>query len=110
MPAPKFCTVSGCYEIAVREPRSQNHCRGHYATEILSGVELIRFEVTAQPRFVGGKARRPGVVDARTGQTVHAGGVVELDPAGTNIAALVAAGLGKVVPGPAAEATKAKKG
>lgn len=112
MPAPKFCTVDGCFDIAVKEPRSTDHCRSHYREIVLAGVPLVRFEVTAQPRMAGGKIRRPGVVDVRTGETVYTGGVVEIDArengGGTNIAALVAAGLGRVLPDTAAEAVKAK--
>lgn len=87
MPA-KFCVMPECYEVAVGAARSRDHCRDHYNSEVLAGVDLIRFEVTAP-------AGR--VTDART-QTSHGrGAVVELDPAETNIPALVAAGLGKVV-------------
>lgn len=89
--AAKFCVKDGCYEVAVAAARSREHCRTHYNTEVLAGVDLVRFEVTAE----SSKAR---VTDARTQVSHGRGSVVELDPAETNIAALVAAGLGKVVP------------
>jgi hypothetical protein len=87
MPA-KFCTMDGCHDVAVGAARSRDHCRAHYFSEVLAGVDLVRFEVTAP-------AGR--VTDARTQVSAGKGSVVELDPAETNIAALVAAGLGKVV-------------
>lgn len=94
MPAARFCTVDGCHEVAAGARRSRVHCRRHYNSEVLAGVELVRFEVTAGATP---KGRRPGVVDVRTQRTVYAGGVAMLDPAETNIAALVAAGVGRVV-------------
>lgn len=87
MPA-KFCTMPECHDVAVGAARSRDHCRTHYLSEVLAGVDLVRFEVTA----AAGR-----VTDARTQVSAGKGAVVELDPAETNVAALVAAGLGKVV-------------
>lgn len=86
---PKFCKM-GDYQPAIKAARSSDYCREHYNSEVLAGVELVRFEVTAESN----KAR---VTDARTQVSHGRGNVVELDPQETNIAALVAAGLGKVV-------------
>ncbi|HET8684778.1 MAG TPA: hypothetical protein VFM54_23335 [Micromonosporaceae bacterium] len=89
--------------MAVGARRSRVHCRPHYNSEILSTVELVAFEVTAGRTA---KGRRAGVVDARTQRTVYAGGVAMLDPDETNVAALVAAGLGKVAEPPAGKPAK----
>lgn len=98
---PKFCS-KGDYQPAIKAARSNELCRDHYNSEILAGVELVRFEVTAESP----KAR---VTDARTQVSHGRGHVVELDPEETNIAALVAAGLGRVVPAkPAADKPAAK--
>ncbi|MEO3923010.1 hypothetical protein ABGB07_03890 [Micromonosporaceae bacterium B7E4] len=99
--AAEFCIITGCYEVAVAAARSRKHCRPHYDSEVLAGVELVKFEVTAESP----KAR---VTDARTQVSHGRGSVVELDPAETNIAALVAAGLGKVVPSKPASKPAAK--
>lgn len=88
--AAQFCAIDGCYEVTIGGARSREHCRGHYNGEVLAKVELVRFEVTA------GR-----VTDARTQVSHGPGTVVELDPAETNVAALVAAGLGKVATKPA---------
>lgn len=108
--AQKFCAHEGCYLVAARKPRSGDYCGEHYLTDVLAGVELVRAEV------VGGTGRRGEecrVTDARTGQSRGAGQIVELDPVGTSIAAVVAAGAVRILPSPAAEALKtasAKKG
>lgn len=104
MPA-NFCIVDGCYEAAVGAARSRQHCRGHYLSEVLAGVELVRCEVVGTER--GRRGEQCRVTDARTAQSVGRGGVVELDPEETNIAALVAAGAVKVLPNAAAKAVKA---
>lgn len=95
MPA-KFC-VNGDNNVAVAGPRSREHCRDCYNSNVLKGVELIKFEVTAG-----------AVTDARTQVSHGKGNVVELDPAETNIAALVAGGLGKVVAAKAPAKAEAK--
>lgn len=95
---PKLCKM-GDYEPAIKAARSSDHCRSHYNSEVLAGVELIQFEVTAD---------RGRVTDARTQVSHGKGSVVEIDPEETNIAALVAAGLGRVIL-PAKPATKAAK-
>lgn len=96
MPA-KFCRVDGCYNVAIGAARSRVHCRPHYNSDVLKGVELVKFEVTAG-----------AVTDARTQVSHGKGNVVELDPAETNIAALVAGGLGKVVAAKAPAKAEAK--
>lgn len=88
MPA-KFCAKDGCMRVAVRAPRSSELCRECYNADIMPTVEMVMFRVTATS---GAK-----VTDARTQQSRGNGHVVELDPAETNVAALVAAGLGEVV-------------
>lgn len=98
---PKLCKM-GDYEPAVKAARSSDYCRGHYNSEVLAGVELLRFEVTAD------KGR---VTDARTQVSHGKGHIVEIDPMETNVAALVAAGLGKVVQAkPQARAAKPAEG
>lgn len=100
MAAAKFCKL-GDYQVAIKGARSDEYCRDHYNSEILARVDLVKFEVTAESP----KAR---VTDARTQVSHGRGSVVELDPAETNIAALVAAGLGKVVPSKPASKPAAK--
>lgn len=92
MPA-KFCVKSGCHEVAIGAARSRDHCRGHYNADVLAGVELTKVEVLA------GR-----VTDARTQVSQGKGQVVEVDPAETNVAGLVAAGVAKVVAGKPAKA------
>ena len=84
---PKLCRMDD-YQPAVKAARSSDYCREHYNSHVLAGVELVKFEVTAD------KGR---VTDARTQVWHGKGHVVEVDPAETNIAALVASGVGKVV-------------
>lgn len=87
MPAAKFC-VNGDYRPAVAAARSRDHCRECYNTEVLgAATDLLQFEVTAD------NAR---VTDVRTQVSHGKGSVVTLDPTETNVAALVAAGIGKV--------------
>lgn len=90
--AAKFC-VKGDFQVAVKAPRSSDHCRDHYRGEVLAAVELLRCEVTGVAP----------VTDARTQASIPPGQVVELDPEETNVAALVAAGAVKVAPAPKAE-------
>jgi hypothetical protein len=71
--------------------RPINLCREHLL-EVIAG-EIVRVEVVG----------KWGVVDVRSHETVYAPGVVELDPAQTNIAQLVYAGVVRVLP-PAAPA------
>lgn len=90
MPA-KFCCETDCYEPAIGAARSRDHCRGHYNTLILAAADdLIAFEVTATNGIK--------VTDCRTQVGIGPRGVATLDPRETNVAALVAAGIGKVVP------------
>lgn len=101
----KFCVVDGCFNAAVKAARSGAHCRSCYNRDILAAADdLIQFEVTA-----GSGAK---VTDCRTQTGVGPGGVATLDPRETNVAALVAAGLGKVVPSavPAKSGKAADKG
>lgn len=93
----KFCTVDGCFEVAIRGARSWDHCRGHYRSDVLAHADdLMRCEVTAGLGTSG--REEAGVTDCVTNETVRKGGVVTLDPRETNIAALVAGGTVKVVP------------
>jgi hypothetical protein len=78
---------------ATRNPhpvRPRDLCRQHLLDSIAG--EIVRVEVVG----------KWGVVDVRTSETVYAPGVVELDPAQTNIAQLVYAGIVKVLPAAAA--------
>lgn len=50
-----------------------------------------------------------GIACAKTGETITAGGTVWLDPAETNIAALVYAGFIEALPAPAPAAAKAAR-
>lgn len=93
MPA-VFCTEPGCDRVAVgvgywqgrggninpAQPRPRR-CRAHYLE--LCGGEFVRFEVTGDARLV----------DARTGESMGRGHVIELDPVATNVRALAAAGF-----------------
>jgi hypothetical protein len=96
----KFCTHDGCYEVAIRAPRSKDHCRTHYREHVLAHVEaeLVRFEVTSQ---------WAKITDCTDQVSKGKGNIVTLDPEETTIAALVAAGLGRVIA--AKPATKAGK-
>lgn len=89
-----FCVEDGCDRFAVHagywQGRGRNlnparprprRCREHYLQ--VCGGEFVRAEVTGDAR----------IVDVRTGESVAAGGVVELDPVATNIRVLVASGL-----------------
>ena len=92
-PALKMCAVKGCPEVGTGQPRSRRHCGPHYRELVLADVELILCEVIG--RFP--------VVDARTGEDVMPGGVVELDPGSeditaTNIPALIAGGFVRILP------------
>lgn len=95
MPA-KFC-VQQCGRVAVKAPRSTGHCRECYNRLILPTVELMWLEVTAD---------QVRVTDARTQQSHGKGSVVALDPVETNVAALVASGIGRVVPAPDSKPSK----
>lgn len=103
-PALQMCIVKGCPEVGTGQPRSRRHCGPHYRSEILKDVELVRCEVIG--RFP--------VVDARTGEDIPPGGVVELDPGtedivATNIPALIAGGMVRIAPAePAKKADGAK--
>lgn len=96
----EFCTEDGCFELGVgvgywqgrrgtenpARPRKRR-CRGHYVG--ICGPEFVRCTVVSETV--------EAVVDARTGADIEFGGTVELDPVCTNIAALVGAGIVKVV-------------
>lgn len=99
----QFCTTPGCFETRIGAARSREKCRTHYR-ELLAAADLVQVEVVAGE---GSRGQLAGVTDCVTNQTVRHGGVALLDPVETNIAALVAGGVVKVIPSPAAE--KAKK-
>lgn len=86
----------------VRNPhpkRPATLCRGCYV-ERFAG-EFVRVEVLDE---------RIAIADARTTEAVEMGGVAELDPSVTNIAALVSSGFVKVLKAdPARAAAPAKK-
>jgi hypothetical protein len=83
----KFCVNPGCFEVAVGAARSRDHCREHYLSEVLKDAELVRCEVIGSHR----------ITDARTGNGVAKGGVVEIDPTETHVVQLVAAGHVRVI-------------
>lgn len=85
--AVKFCTHARCNKVAVRTGRSDEHCRSHYATDVLPTVQLVRCKVVGPAQ----------IIDARTDEPVDPGGDVELDPEVTNIAALVYAQLVEII-------------
>lgn len=106
MPMSQFCVEDGCHEVTVgvgrwegrgpvRNPhprREAIRCRAHLVASIED--ELVRCQVVGEHK----------IVDFRTGASVGKPGLVELDPAETNIAALVSERLVKVLPStPAAE-------
>lgn len=102
-PALKMCAVKGCPEVGTGQPRSRRHCGPHYRSVVLADIELVRCQVVGP--FP--------VVDARTGEDIPPGGVVELDPGtetinATNIPALIAGGHVRILPAeePATEAKK----
>jgi len=86
----EFCVVDGCHEIAITAARSDTHCRGHYRSVVLADVALVRARVLIEAPAA--------IVDARTGQDIERGGVVELDPAETHIPALVYQGAIAILP------------
>jgi hypothetical protein len=83
---PRLC-VEGDYKAAVKAARSAEHCREHYVSKVLAGVELLKCEVVGVAP----------VTDARTLASVPTGGTVELDEAESNIAALVSSGAVRVL-------------
>lgn len=99
----RFCAHKGCFEAAIMTKRSDDLCRSHYRTDILAKVDLVEAEVIPSN---GSRGESAGVTDAVTNATVRQG-TVRLDPAETNIAALVYGGIIKVTPSKAAEAVKA---
>lgn len=103
----RFCSQPDCYDVAVKAARSSDLCRGHYRSEVLAhATDLVTCEVLASE---GRRGELAGVTDCVSNETVRHGGTVTLDPRETNIAALVAGGTVKVVPGKAAERVKAEK-
>lgn len=90
----KFCCRDDCFEVAVRAARSSLHCRPHYLEDVLAGVELVRFEVTSPTAKI---------TDCVDQVSKGRGYIVHLDPAETDVAMLVAAGLGRVVAKPVAK-------
>lgn len=94
-PALQLCKECG-EQPATGQARSREHCGPCYRAA-LRGVELTKCQVVGQ--FP--------IVDARTGEDVVAPGLVELDPAATNIALLVGGGHVKIVK--AESAKKAEK-
>ncbi len=97
-PALQMCAIDGCPEVGTGQPRSRRHCGPHYRSEVLAGVELVKCDVVGQ--FP--------VVDARTGEDIPPGGVVELDPVATQIPALIAGGFVRIAKAPAAVKTEKK--
>jgi len=94
-PALQLC--KSCGEIpATGQARSREHCGPCYRHDVLKDVELTKCQVVGQ--FP--------IVDARTGEDVTAPGIVELDPAGTNIALLVGGGHVKIVKAEPAKKTE----
>jgi hypothetical protein len=92
----KFCVMAGCHDVAVRSGRGADHCRKHYRTEVLGTAgDLVRCEVISG---FGSSGQSSGVTDCVTNETVRLGGAVTLDPVETNVAALVAGGIVRVVP------------
>lgn len=69
--------------------RPDDLCRACYIET--HGSEFIKVEVL-------GAGMEFAIACARTGNDITTGGVAELDPTATNIAALVAAGLVRVLP------------
>jgi hypothetical protein len=107
----EFCAEDDCYEVAVGfgrwegrgalrndHPKRPRRCRPHHLAAIAG--QIVRCQVIAPEDLA--------IVDVRTGRDVAAPDVVELDPAETNIAALVAGGLVKVLASDAKAAAKPK--
>lgn len=91
----KFCATSGCFEVAIGAARSRDLCRTHYRDLLAKSTDLVKCEVVASH---GSRGQSAGVTDCVTNETVRFGGTVTLDPRETNIAALVAGGIVKVIP------------
>lgn len=102
----RFCSHGECFEAAIRGARATDKCRTHYRELLAAADDLVACEVTTTPEGLNGEAS--GVTDAITNETVRPGGTVTLDPRETNIAALVAGGIVRVIPSPAAKALKGK--
>lgn len=101
----RFCGHDGCFAVAIKTKRSEDRCREHYRSDVLAVADnLVACEVIPS---VGRQGRRAGVTDAVTNQRVEQGPVT-LDPLETNIAAVVATGILRVLPGKAADKVKAK--
>jgi hypothetical protein len=83
----KFCTEAKCTQIAIGAFRSRVHCRTHYL-KLVEPFLVTAKVICAEP---GARGEVPGVAGV-DGVTVRAGGTVRLDPAETNLAALVYAG------------------
>jgi hypothetical protein len=102
----RFCSKAGCFEVAIKTARTDDLCRKDYRADVLAVADdLVRAEVLCDR---GSRGEDTGVTDAVTNQTVYFGGVVTLDPRETNLAALVAGGIVKILPSAAAEAVKAE--
>jgi hypothetical protein len=94
----KFCVVGGCNDVAIRGARSMDHCRPHYRSEVLAkATDLVTCEVIASR---GSRGEAAGVTDCVTNETVRFGATVTLDPQETQIPALVAGGIVKVLARP----------
>lgn len=87
MPDIKFCAELKCTRIAIGAFRSRILCRPHYLKFIEPHLVTAKV-ICAQ---TGARGELPGVSGV-DGVTVRAGGTVRLDPAETNLAALVYAG------------------
>lgn len=94
MPA-KFCVRTGCYEVAIGAARSREHCSTHYRDVLAEADDLVLAEVTATTSGRRGEVARVTCCVAREGR--QAPERVWLDPAETNVAALVAAGAVRVL-------------
>lgn len=102
----KFCEVDGCKKPAVGTgKRPIKYCRGDYVKQC--GPEFEAWKVTAQ---VAQAEDIDGIACAKTGEVISGGGTVWLDPAETNIPALVYAGHVEALPEPAPAKGKAPAG
>lgn len=100
-----LCIAPGCFKGAIGAARSRKHCRTHYRSEVLADVDLVEATVIADG--VDPRGTPAAVADALTGEDVTLGNVVRLDPAETNILALIQGGIVELVAGPGADAFKA---
>lgn len=94
--AAKFCVTTDCYEAAIGAARSRDHCGPCYRALVLAEADdLCLVEVTGTR--AGRRDEVCRVTDCVTRVSHPAPAHVWLDPAETNVAALVAAGAVKVI-------------